>query len=105
LLTTFAFVHEYRPKLALLALSNRLKTTSAVIHIMTPKVPATIRYTSLERKGRRNERLNESERIATEARKLPAAMAKRMMVGARFVCAGHTMGSSPLRSSMYRFPR
>lgn len=43
--------------------------------------------------------MRESERMATEARKLAAAMASRTMVGARLVWAGHVTGISPLRRS------
>jgi hypothetical protein len=44
-----------------------------------------MRYASRERMGRRNERFSDNERMATEARKLAAAMASSTMVGARLV--------------------
>lgn len=105
LLMTFRFEHAYRPRLALLALSSKSKTTSAVAQRMTPNPPATMRYTSRDRIGLRNERLKDMAIIATEARKLAAAMAKSISVGMRFVLAGHVMGSSPLRRSKEILPR
>jgi hypothetical protein len=76
----------------------------AVTHRMTPKLPATTRYMSRVRIGLRKDRLKPMAMMATDARKLAAAMAKRINVGTRLVLAGQVIGSSPLRRSKEMFP-